>query len=63
MLLYVVYVAKQVLWRLQKAMATKSVLMRKINHMHICRTESHTVQAVARNERKLVKNINLYKRA
>lgn len=35
----------------------------KINHMHICRTQSYTVQAVAKNERKLVKNMNLYKRA
>lgn len=48
-LLYVVYVAKKVLWRLQKAIVRKPVLARKINHMHICRTGSHTVVAVAEN--------------
>ena len=53
--LYAMYVAKWVLWRLQKATAMKPILARKINHMHICRTGSHTVLAVAKNERKFVK--------
>lgn len=39
-LLYAVNVAKRVLWKLQKAIATNPILARKINHMLICRTGS-----------------------
>lgn len=41
----------------------KKILLRKIIHMYICRTWSYTVHAVAKNEIKSVKNMNLYKHA
>lgn len=34
------YTLQMFLWRLQKATASKPIPARKINHMHICRTES-----------------------
>lgn len=47
--------------QMAKSNGNKNNSGEKINHMPICRTQSYTAQAVAKKERNLVKNMNLYK--